>query len=63
MNKLKIMIFNLMAIRKKSGVVPPALHYCGRNAKKIGPKISVENFHAAYTYPLRYLALNSLEYL
>ena len=27
-----------MAIRKKSGLVPPTLHYCGHNAKKIGPK-------------------------
>ena len=30
-----------MAIRKKSGLVPPTLHYCGHNAKKIGPKKSL----------------------
>ena len=36
------MIFNFMAIRKKSGLVPPTLHYCGHNAKKkIGPKKSL----------------------
>ena len=40
MNKLKIMIFNFMAKRKKWGLVPPILHYCGHNAKKIGPKKS-----------------------
>ena len=40
MNKLKIMIFNFMAKRKKSGLVPTTLHYCGHNAKKIGPKKS-----------------------
>ena len=34
MNELKIMIFHFMAIRKKSGLVPPTLHYCGHNAKK-----------------------------
>ena len=38
MNKLKIMILNFMAKRKKSGLVPPTLHYCGHSAKKIGPK-------------------------
>ena len=43
------MILNFMAKIKKSGLVPPTLHYCGQNAKKIGPKnIFVENLHAAY---------------
>ena len=27
-----------MAKRQKSDLVPPTLHYCGHNAKKIGPK-------------------------
>ena len=35
------MIFNFMAKRKKSGLVSPTLHYCGHNAKKIGPKKSL----------------------
>ena len=34
MNQLKKMIFNFMAIREKSGLVPPTLHYCGHNGKK-----------------------------
>ena len=53
-HKLKIMIFNIMTIRKKTGLVPPTLHYCGHNAKKIGTKkMFVENFHAAYSkWPL-----------
>ena len=37
---MKIIIFNFIAIIKKSGVVPPTLHYRGHNAKKIGPKKS-----------------------
>ena len=41
MNKLKIMVFNFMAKRKKTGLVPPTLHYCGHNAKKIGAKKSL----------------------
>ena len=35
------MIFNFMAKGKKSGLVPPILHYCGHDAKKIGPKKSL----------------------
>ena len=44
------MIFNFMAIRNKSGLVPPTLHYCGQNAKKKNwtKKIFVENLHAAH---------------
>ena len=34
------MIFNFMA-KKKSGLVPPTLYYCGHNANKIGPKKSL----------------------
>ena len=41
MNKLKIMIFNFMVKRNKSGLVPPTVHYCGHNAKKIGAKKSL----------------------
>ena len=54
MNKLKIMIFNFMAKRKKSGLIPPTLQYCGHNAKKNRTKkIFVENLHAAYSdWPL-----------
>ena len=49
MIKLKIMIFNFMAKIKKSGHVPPTLHYCGHNAKRI----FVENLQAAYSnWPL-----------
>ena len=49
MNKLKIMIFNFMAIRKKTGLVPPTLHYCGHNAKKIGPKKSLLKIFTLHT--------------
>ena len=60
MNKLKIMIFNFMAKRKKSGHVPPTLHYCGHNAKKNRTKkIFVENLHATYTYTLHYLGVKN----
>ena len=38
MNQLKIIIFNFMAIRKNSGLVPPTLYYCGHNAKKLDQK-------------------------
>ena len=40
MNKFKLMIFNFIAKRKKWSLVPPTLHYCGHNAKKIGLKKS-----------------------
>ena len=62
MNKLKIMIFNFMGKRNKSGLVPPTLHYCGHNAKKknLTKKIFVENLHAAYPYPLHYIVTESL---
>ena len=43
------MIFNIMAKRKKSGVVPPTLHYCGHNAKKIGPKKSLLKIYTLHT--------------
>ena len=43
------MIFNFMAIRKKSGLVPPTLHYCGHNAKKIGPKKSLLKICTLYS--------------
>ena len=61
LNKLKIMIFNFMAKRKKSDLVPPTLHYCGHNAKvNRTKKIFVENLHAAYPYPLHYIVTESL---
>ena len=41
MNKLIIIIFNFMEKREKLGLVPPTLHYCGHNAKKIVPKKSL----------------------
>ena len=64
MNKLKIMIFNFMTKYKKSGLVPPALYYCGRNAKKIGPKKSLLKICTLHTpYPLHYTLKYLTKYL
>ena len=45
MNKLKIMIFNFMAKRKKWGLVPPTLRYCGHNAKNAKSLLKICTLH------------------